>query len=180
MKRCSRVTDERDMCVADIMDCSKARAMKNFTGRLLVVTVFDFLVSHTYRSVSELLPSVFPPGHRLSFLYIFDVSAICALDMDVGPCRGRFIRWFYDISTHKCMEFTYGGCRGNNNRFRSFEECHEMCVEHMRTGESKRPVHALFLTFFHGISLSQNRHEFHKVLLGQALRQLCDWKIGVS
>ena len=62
-------------------------------------------------------------------------AAICALDMDVGPCRGRFVRWFYDVSTHKCMEFTYGGCRGNNNRFRSFEECHEMCVEHMRSCE---------------------------------------------
>ena len=69
---------------------------------------------------------------RRNDLCVSCVSAICALDMDVGPCRGRFIRWFYDVSTHKCMEFTYGGCRGNNNRFRTFEECHDMCVEHMR------------------------------------------------
>ena len=33
MKICNRVMDERDMCVAELMDCDKANSMKNFTGR---------------------------------------------------------------------------------------------------------------------------------------------------
>ena len=33
MKICDRVMDERDMCVAEVMDCEKANSMKNFTGR---------------------------------------------------------------------------------------------------------------------------------------------------
>ncbi len=68
------------------------------------------------------------------------LAAICALEKDVGPCRGRFTRWYYDFSVHRCQEFTYGGCRGNNNRFRSFEECHSMCVQHMREAISNGEI----------------------------------------
>jgi hypothetical protein len=29
----------------------------------------------------------------------------------------------------KCLPFVYGGCRGNNNRFLTLEECSEMCAQ---------------------------------------------------
>lgn len=58
-------------------------------------------------------------------------TAICSLPMDVGPCRGFFMRWYYDIYRHKCVKFPYGGCRGNNNRFRTLDECNDMCLHHM-------------------------------------------------
>ena len=59
--------------------------------------------------------------------YIFS-TAICSLPKEAGPCRGNFIRWYYDTTMQKCLPFTYGGCRGNNNLFMSHEECFQLCV----------------------------------------------------
>ncbi|XP_046327753.1 spondin-1-like isoform X1 [Haliotis rufescens] len=58
-------------------------------------------------------------------------TVICNEDADTGPCRGMFIRWFYNASMQKCQAFTYGGCRGNENKFDTQEECVELCAEHM-------------------------------------------------
>ena len=32
MATCERTTEEREMCIADVMDCQKAFLAKNFTG----------------------------------------------------------------------------------------------------------------------------------------------------
>ena len=48
-----------------------------------------------------------------------------------GPCRGSFKRWFYETSTKTCKEFVYGGCRGNDNRFNTKEECEGVCKKGM-------------------------------------------------
>lgn len=50
--------------------------------------------------------------------------------MSVGPCRGSFIRWYYDTESRRCRKFTYGGCRGNVNRFDSAEQCQRVCGQH--------------------------------------------------
>jgi hypothetical protein len=84
MARCSRTTEETEMCAADILDCDKARAMA-------------------------------------------EIATTCSLPFSVGPCRGSFQRWYYDPSTQQCTEFSYGGCRGNRNRFESLEECESTC-----------------------------------------------------
>ena len=47
---------------------------------------------------------------------------------DIGPCRGRFVKWYYDDETNKCRKFTFGGCEGNGNRFSSEDECESVCV----------------------------------------------------
>jgi hypothetical protein len=49
-----------------------------------------------------------------------------AFNGDEGMCRAHFPVWTFDGS--KCFEFIYGGCNGNNNRFKSKEECESTCL----------------------------------------------------
>ncbi|XP_063706163.1 kunitz-type serine protease inhibitor A-like [Culicoides brevitarsis] len=52
----------------------------------------------------------------------------CYLKPDEGPGRANFKRYYYDPATRRCQEFYYGGRNGNDNRFDTFEECHEKCT----------------------------------------------------
>jgi len=53
--------------------------------------------------------------------------AVCSLPVSLGPCRGNFPRWHYNNLAGRCVQFSYGGCRGNGNRFDSEEECLQIC-----------------------------------------------------
>ncbi|XP_017584546.1 PREDICTED: tissue factor pathway inhibitor isoform X1 [Corvus brachyrhynchos] len=53
----------------------------------------------------------------------------CFHDQDPGICRGYFTRYFYNKETKLCEAFKYGGCLGNQNNFRSLEECQSTCQE---------------------------------------------------
>ena len=45
-----------------------------------------------------------------------------------GPCRAAHKRWTFDKKKEVCREFTYGGCLGNGNRFKSMAECEATCM----------------------------------------------------
>nr|CAH8840414.1 unnamed protein product [Trichobilharzia regenti] len=62
-------------------------------------------------------------------LYFSDLSnaSICFLEKDPGTCRGYFSRYFYNKETKLCEIFKYGGCLGNQNNFKSLEECQTTC-----------------------------------------------------
>ncbi|XP_069790850.1 carboxypeptidase inhibitor SmCI-like isoform X1 [Narcine bancroftii] len=51
----------------------------------------------------------------------------CHLEVDSGPCRGYFRRYFYNKHTKKCEQFIYGGCFGKRNNFKTKENCQNMC-----------------------------------------------------
>ena len=53
---------------------------------------------------------------------------ICALPLETGPCRAYIRRWGYDRRAGRCVQFIYGGCRGNQNRFISREACENFCA----------------------------------------------------
>ncbi|XP_005182681.1 male accessory gland serine protease inhibitor [Musca domestica] len=44
-------------------------------------------------------------------------------------CAAYFPSWSYKADTNECVEFVYGGCGGNDNRFFSKEECEAKCKE---------------------------------------------------
>ncbi|XP_077564783.1 mambaquaretin-2-like [Haemaphysalis longicornis] len=56
-----------------------------------------------------------------------DRPAVCYLPPHSGLCIARYPSFFFDNSTGTCREFTYGGCRGNENRFSTLEECVRVC-----------------------------------------------------
>ncbi|NXM00882.1 TFPI1 inhibitor, partial [Tyrannus savana] len=53
----------------------------------------------------------------------------CFHEKDPGICRGYFTRYFYNKETKLCEVFKYGGCLGNQNNFKSLEDCQSTCQE---------------------------------------------------
>uniref|UniRef100_A0A8B9CST8 Tissue factor pathway inhibitor n=1 Tax=Anser brachyrhynchus TaxID=132585 RepID=A0A8B9CST8_9AVES len=68
-----------------------------------------------------------------------DMPDFCFHEKDPGTCRGFFSRYFYNKETKLCEIFKYGGCLGNQNNFKSLEECQTTC---------QVPILLLSLTFF--------------------------------
>ncbi|ELU04243.1 hypothetical protein CAPTEDRAFT_219882 [Capitella teleta] len=68
-------------------------------------------------------------GHSTETPLISGDRAHCGLPQDAGPCLQALDRYFYDSRYSICRKFQYGGCRGNRNRFMTFEACMESCHE---------------------------------------------------
>ncbi|GBM17501.1 Carboxypeptidase inhibitor SmCI [Araneus ventricosus] len=51
----------------------------------------------------------------------------CDLPAETGLCRGYFPRFYFDKATGQCKNFVYGGCGGNENNFRTEDECESAC-----------------------------------------------------
>lgn len=51
----------------------------------------------------------------------------CMATSDPGPCRAAFPMFYYDSNTATCQSFLYGGCRGNQNRYSTKDECLSRC-----------------------------------------------------
>ncbi|XP_077159845.1 BPTI/Kunitz domain-containing protein-like [Paroedura picta] len=60
--------------------------------------------------------------HRIHY-----VKYSCRLPSDPGPCDGSFKSYFYDLKKRGCYPFTYGGCKGNLNRFKTKNACLKYC-----------------------------------------------------
>nr|XP_006120973.1 collagen alpha-6(VI) chain-like [Pelodiscus sinensis]XP_025039335.1 collagen alpha-6(VI) chain-like [Pelodiscus sinensis]XP_025039336.1 collagen alpha-6(VI) chain-like [Pelodiscus sinensis]XP_025039337.1 collagen alpha-6(VI) chain-like [Pelodiscus sinensis] len=52
----------------------------------------------------------------------------CIVDHDGGECEDYDLKWYYDKEQKICIEFWYGGCGGNKNRFGTQEECEALCI----------------------------------------------------
>ncbi|XP_065525945.1 tissue factor pathway inhibitor isoform X4 [Lathamus discolor] len=54
--------------------------------------------------------------------------SVCAMKADEGPCKAIHMRYYFNIQSHECEIFEYGGCHGNENNFLTLEECQKKCV----------------------------------------------------
>merc|ERR1719295_2215636 len=55
-------------------------------------------------------------------------GSTCSLPPDAGTCTTASLqRWHYDPGSSACHQFTYGGCDGNNNNFKTAREWLAAC-----------------------------------------------------
>ncbi|CAC5359127.1 unnamed protein product [Mytilus coruscus] len=65
------------------------------------------------------------------FCVIGSVQAIisdCRLPKQKGLCKARIPRFYFDYYSKQCRNFIYGGCGGNENNFKSLNECQDKCI----------------------------------------------------
>ncbi|EDV99165.1 kunitz-type serine protease inhibitor Bt-KTI [Drosophila grimshawi] len=57
-----------------------------------------------------------------------NVPEECHQPKETGRCFALFYRYAYNLDTHSCEEFVYGGCAGNSNNFETKEQCEQVCL----------------------------------------------------
>ncbi|XP_030597514.1 tissue factor pathway inhibitor 2 isoform X2 [Archocentrus centrarchus] len=88
-------------------------------------------------------------------------KGVCLLEVDEGPCRGNIERYYYNTITQKCEVFYYGGCQGNANNFKSYQECHKTCYKIpkvppiCRVPKDEGPCRALLPSYFFNMTTMQ-------------------------
>ncbi|XP_033109473.1 fibrillin-1-like isoform X4 [Anneissia japonica] len=89
------------------------------------------------------------------------VSEVCEMEKVVGPCRALKPRWYWNKESKQCEQFDYGGCRGNDNNFRTIEACEEKCQpqppEHCLLPKNPGICLALFNMFYYDAAAKQCR-----------------------
>ncbi|CAG9813449.1 unnamed protein product, partial [Phaedon cochleariae] len=63
----------------------------------------------------------------------------CSIPKERGTCRNYTVKWFFDMDYGGCSRFWYGGCDGNENRYKSKEECESVCVKPEGTDRCNLP-----------------------------------------
>jgi len=55
-------------------------------------------------------------------------ESVCELPWIEGTCNAERERWYYNPKSQQCEKFTYSGCRGNANNFRTKIRCINYCI----------------------------------------------------
>ncbi|XP_034455497.1 tissue factor pathway inhibitor 2 [Hippoglossus hippoglossus] len=88
-------------------------------------------------------------------------TGVCLLQVDEGPCRGQIESYYYNTITQKCEIFYYGGCQGNANNFRSYQQCQKTCFRIPKIPQICRfpkvvgPCRGLFPKYFFNMTTMQ-------------------------
>ena len=55
------------------------------------------------------------------------ITALCNLKKHPGRCFAAIPRVFFNKKTGLCEHFTFGGCGGNKNNFKTIADCEKTC-----------------------------------------------------
>ncbi|XP_033113844.1 TGF-beta receptor type-1-like [Anneissia japonica] len=66
-------------------------------------------------------------------------SVVCNQPVHSGKCEGiETVRYVYLPETKRCVQFSYSGCGGNDNRFKTKELCEQMCKDSNEDGTGNK------------------------------------------
>lgn len=103
-------------------------------------------------------------------------KAVCLLPVEEGQCRAELPRFYYNTLSQRCERFYYGGCHGNANNFRTYQECHKTCFRipkvppECRLPQEEGPCRALLWRYFFNMSSLQCEPFFYGGCHGNANR----------
>ncbi|XP_051527101.1 tissue factor pathway inhibitor 2 isoform X2 [Myxocyprinus asiaticus] len=86
---------------------------------------------------------------------------VCLLQVDEGPCDDAITRYYYNTITQQCEEFSYSGCAGNLNRFKSLVDCKKTCFripkipQICRFQKKEGPCRAIFKHYYFNMTSMQ-------------------------
>lgn len=147
-KKCDKELTEKQMCVADVPECEGQPENEIISPECAVTQWSDFSPcsvtcgqGYTVRTRYYLVPTANQAdcdvrtmekrpcvGERNDCtIDPAEAEEVCMQERLPGPCRGFFPRWYFDKDRQMCFPFTYGGCRGNRNKFQTYDECARMC-----------------------------------------------------
>ena len=78
------------------------------------------------RKLLECSPN-FPNFLEMFSSVLVRAEDICHQPKKVGSCKAAFSRYYFNSAVGECKEFTYGGCQGNENNFKTLEACQKKC-----------------------------------------------------
>ncbi|MCP9259675.1 Papilin [Dirofilaria immitis] len=84
-----------------------------------------------------------------------EATDICQLDRESGPCDDPITQWYYDKHEAQCMQFTYGGCRGNDSCLLPFEI--GLCQNNQQLWYFDKSVGYCKIFMYSGCGGNQNR-----------------------
>ena len=64
------------------------------------------------------------------FCLVFSYAALpelCSMEPDPGSCKAYFPRYFHNSTSGICELFVYCGCQGNENNFKTKQDCEDTC-----------------------------------------------------
>ncbi|XP_029361065.1 collagen alpha-6(VI) chain isoform X2 [Echeneis naucrates] len=99
------------------------------TGQLDFIDVLTREDSQTIISGTNVNDPDILPGPQLD---TFGSKGDCFLRQDAGGCQNYTMMWYFDTEQNECSRFWYGGCGGNENRFKTQEECENLCLTRSR------------------------------------------------
>lgn len=85
-------------------------------------------------------------------LCIQECGTVCQLPANPGPCLAAIPRWYYNASAGDCLQFTWGGCGGNENNYTTYDACILSCGTSCQYPADSGPCLAAFPRWYYNSS----------------------------
>uniref|UniRef100_A0A915AU27 BPTI/Kunitz inhibitor domain-containing protein n=1 Tax=Parascaris univalens TaxID=6257 RepID=A0A915AU27_PARUN len=122
-------------CHAFQNPCSLGNPQLTQDGRPLACSAAQNTCSSTYwchfGAVSQ--TTVCCPGR-------VEGEAICRQPMTMGSGGANLQRWYFNWNTRQCVPFIYGGLFGNQNNFRTLQQCQQTCPSYVNVCPTGSPL----------------------------------------